>query len=293
MISAGIFRAPLLAEDDDDEVPSISQRPQSTFEDGTLVTSGVHPTLRGPFNPYRNYAEPPPGLGSANRQSPAPNSSQMVQSPPVIPPPASRVYRERTHTPPSSSQGHESQSHNSHEPLAQSSGSTLRLYIPSLYPLLGGSFPWRDMSTLQTSSEESYTPPVPPPHILTSFGPPQPEYTSVQMGSSKRNSYISDYTQHGDEEGHALSPLLDSRLEERLREGDGSQGSVGLHDSEDYSARPRLEVRARNFFFCEGRSKYNILDPKQDWQSNDVEMKLPKLTEIRLKKNMLDVHYAL
>ena len=272
MAAAGIIRVPPLNDEDDEEVPSMSRRPHSLFEDGTPVTSVVNRDFRGPFSPYLNYSEPLV-LGSREGSSPAPNASRMTPSP-FVPPPAGCICRERIHTP--SSQGHES--YNGHELMLTSESS--RSYSPSVYPLLSGSFKRRDLSK-QTSSEESYAPPVPPPHILTSFAPPG--YTSVQQDLPEQDSPILDYIHHDDEE--VLSPL-DACLEERLREGDGSKGSVGLHDNEDYSARMRLEVRTPNLIFWGSiASKYGYIITRSETGLTVKErlgVKLRELTDSRI-----------
>ena len=262
MAAAGIIRAPTLYDADDDDIPSMIRQPQALFEDGTPVTSAVDQDFGRPFNPYLYYPEPLI-LGSGGVDSPVPSPSQMRRSP-SVPSPISRVCRERIHT--SLSQGHES--YEGHEPLWMSGSS--RFHSSNAHPLLTGSFQRRDLPK-QTSSEDSYAPPMPPPHILTSF---MPQYTSVQWGSQiQHDSPISDYTPHGDEEAQALSPL-DLHLVERLREGDESRGSVGLRDNEDYSPRPKLEVCPQiyifffpSFFFGWGLSLLKTTpDPKQGWQ---------------------------
>jgi len=131
----------------------------------------------------------------------------------------------------SSSNGHTS--HSGHEPLMQPRSS--RSYSPPAYSLLTGTFQRRE-TPRRTSLEGNYAPPVPPLHILTSFAPPQQLHNRAATPDS-------EYSQpDGLESEEAHSPL-DPQLGLRLRGNDNSLASVGLRDHEDYSARPRLEVR--------------------------------------------------
>jgi hypothetical protein len=220
MAAADITRVAPLEDEDDDEVPAPSQRRQSFFEDGTLVTSVVDQDLRGPFNPYLVYSDLVPGGG----ESPPLHRSELVGSP-SVPPPAGYM---NGNTP--SSHGHGSYS--GHEPLLTSESS--RAHLLSGNSLSNGTLQRLDMLK-PNASEENGAPPRQPPRILTTYAPSQ--YLSVQQDSPE-----SDYERHDDDEANGLSPL-DPHLGERLREGDGSKGSVGLHDNEDYSARLKLEVR--------------------------------------------------
>ncbi|KAF8584998.1 hypothetical protein K439DRAFT_1099610 [Ramaria rubella] len=239
MAAAGITRAPPL----DDEVPvgefpPMVQRPPTFFEDGTPVTGTIDQDLErngGQFNPYLTYPLPP----SRGNEVHALDGSELARSPSSVPShtfsSAGYVYSElptgTSNGNISSSHGHES--HNGHEPLLATG--TARSHSPSAYPLLTGSFQRRNTSQ-HASSEESYAPPVPPPHIFTSYA--SPRYASASQDSPKSEySHPDDYEQ--DLEG--LSPL-DPQLGQRLRGGGSSAASVGLNDNEDYSARPRLEV---------------------------------------------------
>lgn len=134
------------------------------------------------------------------------------------------------------SSSHSHESHSVHEPLLKSKTPQTRSL--TTYPLLSRTLQPRHLSK-PNSSEKGYASPVPPAHLLTSFSPPH--FTSVQRDSSILDSLQYD----ADEENPSSS--LDPLLGERLREGDGSPGSVSLCDNEDYSAQPKLEVRGRNF----------------------------------------------
>jgi hypothetical protein len=264
-VTAAGIRAPL-DDGDDGEGQLMNQRQQSVFEDGIPVGSALDNDLGGPFNPYLIDLEPMLGGRS---HSLIRNDSTFVGLP-SVPPPARRMYNvcsvNYTHT--SSSHGHES--HGDHSPTSGNSG----IYSPSTYPLLSGTTHGRDLSK-PISSKGKYAPPVPPPHILTSFAPPQ-------CPSSKGGSPASDCTRRDQEQG-AFSPI-DSRFQARPR-GDDSRESVGLHDNEDYSARQMLEVRDQLRFISDDNkdSHYNRSEIGQGVKERSgVPVKPRKLIEVQV-----------